>query len=95
MRQRFTGEARVQLASDLKSAYENGESIRARAAEHGWSYGFVHDLLREAGTALWPRGGRTRLDDSVIPPHRRRAVRNRDDPQQAERRADHSSSPGR
>ncbi|MEW1567944.1 helix-turn-helix domain-containing protein [Streptomyces sp. NPDC093509] len=60
MGQRFTGEARVQLAADLKSAYESGGSIRSLAAEHGWSYGFVHDLLREAGTQLRPRGGSTR-----------------------------------
>ncbi|MGW6486177.1 helix-turn-helix domain-containing protein [Streptomyces sp. NPDC055056] len=57
---RFTGEARVQLAADLKSAYESGASIRGLAAEHGWSYGFVRDLLREGDTQLRPRGGRTR-----------------------------------
>ncbi|MFE9813423.1 helix-turn-helix domain-containing protein [Streptomyces sp. NPDC005227] len=60
MDQRFTGEARVQLAADLKSAYDSGASIRTLAAEHGWSYGFVHDLLRKAGTQLRPRGGSTR-----------------------------------
>jgi hypothetical protein len=57
---RVTGAAREQLATDLKSKYENGESIRALAQETGRSYGFVHRMLSESGVALRGRGGATR-----------------------------------
>lgn len=57
---RVTGSAREQLATDLKSKYEAGESIRALAQETGRSYGFVHRMLSESGVALRGRGGATR-----------------------------------
>ena len=57
---RVTGTAREQLATDLKSKYENGESIRALAQETGRSYGFVHRMLSESGVTLRGRGGATR-----------------------------------
>jgi hypothetical protein len=57
---RVTGTAREQLASDLKSKYEAGESIRALAQETGRSYGFVHRMLSESGVTLRGRGGATR-----------------------------------
>jgi len=57
---RVTGTAREQLASDLKTKYEAGESIRALAQETGRSYGFVHRMLSESGVALRGRGGATR-----------------------------------
>jgi hypothetical protein len=57
---RVTGSAREQLATDLKSKYEAGESIRALAQETGRSYGFVHRMLSESGVVLRGRGGATR-----------------------------------
>ena len=57
---RVTGTAREQLASDLKTKYEAGESIRALAQETGRSYGFVHRMLSESGVTLRGRGGATR-----------------------------------
>ena len=57
---RVTGSAREQLATDLKSKYEAGESIRALAQETGRSYGFVHRILSETGVTLRGRGGATR-----------------------------------
>jgi hypothetical protein len=57
---RVTGTAREQLATDLKSKYEAGESIRALAQETGRSYGFVHRMLSESGVTLRGRGGATR-----------------------------------
>jgi hypothetical protein len=62
---RVTGAAREQLATDLKSKYESGESIRALAQETGRSYGFVHRMLSESGVALRGRGGATRAKTSA------------------------------
>jgi len=50
------GEARVQLAAELRAAYEQGASIRALAETTGLSYGFVRDALKAAGATLRPRG---------------------------------------
>ena len=55
---------RVELLTELRSAYEGGASIRALGATTGRSYGSVHSLLRESGTTMRSRGGpnhRTRL----------------------------------
>ena len=57
---RVTGGDRDKLASDLKSRYNGGESIRALAEGSGRSYGFVHRILSESGTTLRGRGGATR-----------------------------------
>jgi hypothetical protein len=57
---RVTGADRSKLASDLKSRYDAGESIRSLAAATGRSYGFIHRLLTEHGVALRGRGGATR-----------------------------------
>jgi helix-turn-helix protein len=57
---RITGAARETLAGDLKKEYEGGASIRVIADAHGRSYGFVHQVLREAGVTLRGRGGATR-----------------------------------
>lgn len=57
---RVTGGDRDRLASDLKKRYDSGESIRALASDSGRSYGFVHRILSESGTALRGRGGATR-----------------------------------
>jgi hypothetical protein len=56
---RVTGNDRSQLATDLKSRYDSGESIRALATATGRSYGFVHRLLTETGVRLRGRGGAT------------------------------------
>lgn len=48
---------RAQLAATLKHDYENGTSIRALAKREQRSYGFIRDLLHEAGTELRQRGG--------------------------------------
>jgi len=48
------------MASDLKSRYDSGESIRALALATGRSYGFIHRMLTEQGVILRGRGGSTR-----------------------------------
>lgn len=48
---------RAELAAKLKRRYDSGESIRKIAAEIGRSYGFVHRVLSESGTALSSREG--------------------------------------
>lgn len=48
---------RRHLATDLRRAYEQGASIRALAKTCGRSYGFIAQLLKEAGTTMRPRGG--------------------------------------
>jgi hypothetical protein len=57
---RVTGEDRSKLASDLKTRYDAGESIRSLALATGRSYGFIHRILTETGVALRGRGGATR-----------------------------------
>jgi hypothetical protein len=57
---RVTGSDRDRLTSDLRRAYDGGESIRSLAASTGRSYGFVHRILSESGTTLRGRGGATR-----------------------------------
>lgn len=57
---RVTGTDRSKLASDLKTRYDAGESIRSLAASTGRSYGFVHRILSESGVKLRGRGGATR-----------------------------------
>lgn len=57
---RVTGSDRSRLATDLKSRYDAGESIRALADATGRSYGFIHRLLTETGVKLRGRGGATR-----------------------------------
>lgn len=52
-----TGPARLKLGAELKKAYGTGASIRTLADGCGRSYGFVHRLLTEAGTAMRTRGG--------------------------------------
>jgi hypothetical protein len=57
---RVTGEDRSKLATDLKSRYDAGESIRSLASATGRSYGFIHRILTETGVVLRGRGGATR-----------------------------------
>ena len=57
---RVTGADRSKLATDLKTRYDAGESIRSLATATGRSYGFIHRLLTETGVALRGRGGATR-----------------------------------
>lgn len=57
---RVTGPDRSKLATDLKTRYDAGESIRALATATGRSYGFVHRILTETGVTLRGRGGATR-----------------------------------
>jgi predicted transcriptional regulator len=61
---RITGDAREQLAADLRKKYDAGESIRALAEASGRSYGFVHRILTESGVSLRGRGGATRTKKS-------------------------------
>ena len=62
---RKPNQARDQLLHDLRSAYEGGASIRTLVASTGRSYGSIHSMLRESGTAMRSRGG---------PNHRTRTV---------------------
>lgn len=57
---RIAGERRAQLATDLKTQYEQGASIRALAETTGRSYGFVHQVLGEAEATLRGRGRTSR-----------------------------------
>ena len=57
---RVTGEDRSKLATDLKTRYNAGESIRSLASSTGRSYGFIHRILTETGVVLRGRGGATR-----------------------------------
>ncbi|WP_197415253.1 helix-turn-helix domain-containing protein [Mycobacterium sp. M26] len=61
---RKPNQARDQLVNDLRHAYEGGASIRTLVASTGRSYGSIHAMLRESGTAMRSRGG---------PNHRTRA----------------------
>jgi helix-turn-helix protein len=49
--------SRDELLTELRSAYEGGASIRSLVAKTGRSYGSVHSMLRESGTAMRSRGG--------------------------------------
>lgn len=53
---RVTGPAREAFRADLRRRYAGGESIRELAVSTGRSYGFLHQLLRETGALLRPRG---------------------------------------
>ncbi|MFI0483627.1 helix-turn-helix domain-containing protein [Actinomadura sp. 9N215] len=57
---RVVGEERLRLAKVLAPRYQSGESIRDLAAETGRSYGFIYNVLKEAGVELRGRGGNTR-----------------------------------
>ncbi|MFT4163752.1 MAG: helix-turn-helix domain-containing protein [Microlunatus sp.] len=57
---RITGPQRAKLAAQYAKQYESGRSIRQIADQAGRSYGFVHGVLVESGTALRGRGGATR-----------------------------------
>jgi hypothetical protein len=57
---RVTGPDRARMATDLKSRYDAGESIRALALDTGRSYGFIHRILTEQGVTLRGRGGSMR-----------------------------------
>ncbi|GAB3227326.1 helix-turn-helix domain-containing protein [Mycolicibacterium hippocampi] len=48
---------REQLISELRHEYERGASIRSLVASTGRSYGSIHSMLRESGTAMRSRGG--------------------------------------
>jgi len=57
---RITGPERGTLTAQFAERYAAGESIRSLASGAGRSYGFVHNLLTEAGASLRGRGGATR-----------------------------------
>ncbi len=52
----LTGTDRAALADQLRRAYEAGQSLRMLVASTGRSYGLIHQLLVESGTAMRPRG---------------------------------------
>ncbi len=54
---RKSSKGRDQLLVELRSAYEGGASIRTLVAKTGRSYGSIHSMLRESGTAMRSRGG--------------------------------------
>ena len=56
---RVTGAERDKLATDLKKRYDGGVSIRSLAESTGRSYGFIHRILSDSGTAMRNRGGNT------------------------------------
>jgi hypothetical protein len=54
---RKPNQGRDKLLLDLRSAYENGASIRTLVASTGKSYGSIHSMLRESGATMRSRGG--------------------------------------
>jgi len=52
----LTRTGRAELADQLRGAYEAGQSLRMLVAFTGRSYGFIHQLLVEAGAAMHSRG---------------------------------------
>lgn len=52
-----TNKSRDELLTELRSAYEQGASIRSLVETTGRSYGSVHSMLRESGTTMRSRGG--------------------------------------
>lgn len=52
-----TDKSRDELLTELRSAYEQGASIRSLVATTGRSYGSVHSMLRESGATMRSRGG--------------------------------------
>ncbi len=57
---RVTGADREKLAQELAAKYRAGASIGELSKETSRSYGFVHQLLSDAGVELRGRGGATR-----------------------------------
>ena len=57
MSMKRTNKSREQLMQELRTAYENGASIRSLVASTGRSYGSIHAMLRESGTTMRSRGG--------------------------------------
>ncbi|WP_431928593.1 helix-turn-helix domain-containing protein [Nonomuraea jabiensis] len=64
---RITGAERHQLAQLVADRYQAGEPIRTLALSLGRSYGFVHQLLEEAGVELRHRGGDNRKNVTTEP----------------------------
>lgn len=54
---KVTGDARAALAAELARCYGRNYTIRDLAEATGRSYGWVHNLLEEAGVTLRGRGG--------------------------------------
>ena len=54
---RKSKKTRDQMLYELRNAYEGGASIRNLVATTGRSYGSIHSMLLESGTALRGRGG--------------------------------------
>lgn len=54
---RIGGAERDRLTSTLRTKYEKGASIRSLAEQTGRSYGFVHQILTDAGVTLRGHGG--------------------------------------
>ncbi len=62
------GHERTLVARELARRYHEGHSLHRVAADSGYSYGRVRQLLLESGVALRPRGGsRTRTPRSSDP----------------------------
>lgn len=53
-------EVRTELAAALRTAYDNGATIRALADEHGLAFATIRTLLIETGATLRSRGGPNR-----------------------------------
>ena len=64
---RITGTQRETLAGQYAKRYAAGDSIRKIADDAGRSFGFVHGVLKESGTALRGRGGATRGTKKAAP----------------------------
>jgi len=67
-RRELHGHERTLVAGELARRYHGGHSLHRIAADCGFSYGRVRQLLLESGVVLRPRGGaRTRIPRSSDP----------------------------
>lgn len=54
---KLTQQQRAGVGAKFREQYEAGATIAALAKETGRSYGWIHQLLTDAGTVMRPRGG--------------------------------------
>ncbi|WP_367140705.1 MULTISPECIES: helix-turn-helix domain-containing protein [Streptomyces] len=53
----YDADEQQRIGAELRLLYEDGVSIRELTRSTGWSYGFIHRILLEAGATLRGRGG--------------------------------------
>lgn len=56
--ERLTTQQRASLGAGLRRQYEQGDTVKVIATRVGRSYGFTHQILKDAGTVMRKPGGR-------------------------------------